>query len=100
MTQETMTSRAIEYVLANPGSSAEDVARALGTVTHPSVYMALYRAAQSGKLSANMEAGEGRKGNPRRFYPPAPEAPGSAVVIARARRLGGPFGILVAQVAA
>lgn len=99
--KQTMSARAIAYVHTHPGLSAAEVAAAINAKSPPAVAVALYRAAQAGKLDSDIDAGEGSRANPRRFY-----APGTLTTVAdnqtkavirRARKAGGPFGILVAQ---
>lgn len=96
MTKRTMAQRAIDYVYAHPGSSAVEVAMGIGNPSHASVSVALNRAEQFARLRSNMAPGEGHKGNPRLFYPPG-ETTETDVVISRARRIGGPFAIVLAQ---
>ncbi len=92
-----LATRAVEYIHSHPGSSALEVARAIGNKSYPSVSVALNRAAQRGQIAANMEAGQGRRGAPRRFYPPHQHTT-TSFILRHAREIGGHFGILAAQI--
>ena len=94
MTQ-SISDRALEYVRNHPGAQAADIAAAIGT-TRTSASNMMIGLERRG-LVTSKRVDESNARDRRRAYYPAHQPRDTSEIVSRARQIGGPFGLLVAQ---